>query len=223
MKPFKLFFPAILLMLSLNSVSQNVRLNAYTAGVFDDKFDSYYDPTNYYNGVVKGGFQWGAGLEYMAHAAYGVELSYLHQSTHAPTTYYKSGVKTTNFDLSENYIMLGGNRYLRKPGSKVEGFGGAMIGVNFLNLDNPDNGNSSSKTFFAWGIKGGCNIWASEKVGIKLQAQLLSAVQSVGGGFYFGTGGTGAGLAAYSSMYQFGLGGGLVFKLGNPSASTQKK
>jgi hypothetical protein len=31
---------------------------------------------------------------------------------------------------------------------------------------------------------------------------------------YFGTGGAGAGLSSYSSMLQFGLGGGLVFKLG---------
>jgi hypothetical protein len=47
-----------------------------------------------------------------------------------------------------------------------------------------------------------------------LQAQLLSAVQSVGGGFFFGTGGSGAAVTANSSMYQFELGGGLVFKMG---------
>ncbi len=34
------------------------------------------------------------------------------------------------------------------------------------------------------------------------------------GGFYFGTGGVGAGVSSYSTMYQFGVGGGLVFKLG---------
>ncbi len=56
--------------------------------------------------------------------------------------------------------------------------------------------------------------WVKEKVGIKLQAQLLSAVQSVGGGFYFGTGGSGGAVMAQSSMYQFELGGGLVFKMG---------
>jgi hypothetical protein len=40
----------------------------------------------------------------------------------------------------------------------------------------------------------------------------MSAVQSAGGGLYFGTGGGGAGVSTYSSMYQFGLGGGLAFQ-----------
>ena len=47
-----------------------------------------------------------------------------------------------------------------------------------------------------------------------MQAGLLSAVQSVGGGVYFGTGGAGAGVSGYSTFYQWNLGGGLVFNLG---------
>jgi len=42
----------------------------------------------------------------------------------------------------------------------------------------------------------------------------LSAVQSFGGGLYFGTGGAGAGVTGYSTMYQWVLGGGLTYKLG---------
>jgi len=34
---------------------------------------------------------------------------------------------------------------------------------------------------------------------------------------YFGTGGAGAGVSSYSSMLQFGLGGGLCFALGGDS------
>jgi hypothetical protein len=209
----KLSFIVIVTMLAATSFAQNIRLNGYAMGVFNDKVDSYYDNTSYYNGTINGGFQWGTGLEFMVRKDYGVELLYLRQDTKAPITYYDNGVKNTDFDLGINYIMLGGTRYFRGAG-KVEGFGGAMLGIDAIGIDNPDNGKHSSKTFFAWGIRGGANIWASEKVGIKLQAQLLSAVQSVGGGFYFGTGGAGAGVASYSSMYQFGLGGGLVFKLG---------
>jgi len=55
---------------------------------------------------------------------------------------------------------------------------------------------------------------ASEKIGLKLTASLLSAVQGAGGGLYFGTGGAGAGVSTYSSMYQFALGGNLVIQLG---------
>ena len=48
---------------------------------------------------------------------------------------------------------------------------------------------SNSATKFAWGLRLGANIWASEKMAIKLQGQLMSAVQGAGGGLYFGTGG----------------------------------
>jgi hypothetical protein len=213
MKKCIAFFSALFLLVSVNAQSQGIRLNAYSSYVFDDQVDSYYDQTDYYNGTIKGGYQWGAGLEYMVRPNYGVELMYLRQDTKAPLNYYNNGVKFANFDLGINYIMLAGNRYFSKPGGMVEGFAGGMLGVDVTSVKNPTNGNSTTKTFFSWGFRGGANIWASEKVGIKLQAQLLSAVQSVGGGFYFGTGGAGAGVSTLSSMYQFGLGGGLVFKL----------
>jgi hypothetical protein len=64
---------------------------------------------------------------------------------------------------------------------------------------------------FAWGLKAGAIVWATPKFGVKLQAQLLSVAQSVGGGVFFGTGGASAGVSTYSSIYQFSLGGGLVY------------
>ena len=199
------------------------RINLYGGYVFDDKVDSYYDPTSYYNGTVKGGFQWGGGIEFLPHYNMGIELLYLRQDTKAPMNYYSGGVKYTNFDLGINYVLLGGNRYFQKPGGKVEGFGGFLVGVDIMSLKNPTNGNSGTKSKVALGLRGGGNIWASEKVGIKLQAQLLSAIQSVGGGFYFGTGGTSVGLTTYSSIYQFTLGGGLVFKLGTQQKAKGRK
>ncbi len=46
-------------------------------------------------------------------------------------------------------------------------------------------------------------------VSFKLQAYLQSIVQGAGVGVGFGTGGAGAGVITYSSMLQFGLGGGV--------------
>jgi len=221
----KTILSILMLAFFIPAVSQNIRLNAYSGYVFDDKVDSYFDANNYYNGKIKGGYQWGVGLEYLASPQYGIEISYLLQSTTAPTTYLQSGqlggVKTSNFDMKLNWIMLGGNRYMKKPGGKAEMFGGLMAGAVIVDFHNPDNGNDNSATKFAWGLKGGVNIWASPKVAFKLQAQLMSAVQAVGGGLYFGTGGAGAGLTSYSSMLQFGLGGGLCFALGG--ATTKPK
>lgn len=190
-----------------------IRLNLYSFYAFDDKVDSYYSKTEYFNGTIKGGFEWGGGLEFMMDPHQGIEISYLRLESNAPMTYYNNGVKNTTFDLASNYVMLGGNRYFG-GNDKVEPYGGLQAGMAIFNVENPENGRSDNATKFAWGAKLGLNIWASDRVGLKMQAGLLSAVQAAGGGFYFGTGGGGAGISTYSTFYQFNIGGGLTFRMG---------
>lgn len=193
-----------------------LRLNVYSMYAFDDKVDSYYSSTDYFRGTIKGGFQWGGGLEYMAARDQGVELSYLRLDTNAPMEYYNRNtnrVETANLNLATNYILLGGNRYFGTS-DKVEPYGALQAGMAIISAENPDNGTSGNSTKFAWGAKLGLNFWASDKVGIKIQTGLVSAVQGAGGGFYFGTGGVGAGVSTYSTFYQFYIGGGLTFNFG---------
>ena len=162
----------LLVFFFITASSQTTRLNGYAVYVFDDQFDSYYSNSDYYNGKFKGGLQWGVGLEYMPSPMNGIELVYLNQQTTAATNYWAPGQLTekhTNFDVGFNWAMLAFNRYMKKPGSKVEGFGGGMLGAAFINVKNPDNGNENSATKFAWGFRLGANIWASEKMAIKLQ------------------------------------------------------
>lgn len=216
----------ILLLLSLCSLSshaqgdggsgRSIRLNLYGSYAFEDGFDSYYDYGNYYQGTLEGSFQYGGGVEVELENSTYIELLYLRQDTHAPTQYYNGGLfdKYADFDVAMNYLMLGGSKSFRKPGSVFEGFGGLMAGIGIVNIENPATNFSENATKFAWGLKAGAIIWASNVVGIKLQGQMLSITQSVGGGMYFGTGGVGAGVSSYSSLYQFTLGGGLVFELG---------
>jgi hypothetical protein len=192
----------------------HLRLNGYTFYAFDDKVDSYYSSTDYYNGKIKGGFQWGGGLEYMVTPGQSVELSYLRLDTEAPMEYYDNRIKNTTFDVATNYILIGSNRYY-SLNPKVEPFAGLQIGMGIFNVDDQAaNSNlSGNATKFAWGAKLGVNIWATEKVGLKIQTGLNSAVQSAGGGLYFGTGGVGAGVSTYSTFYQFYVGGGLTFNM----------
>jgi hypothetical protein len=216
----KVFF--ILLITGLVSAvnAQNVRLNVYGGYVFDDHIDNGYSSSTagYFSGTVKGGFLWGGGLEFRLHDYYGLELLYQRLDTHAPVDYYPytgiGGVKNASVNLGVNYIMVGGMRSMQRPGSKAEPYGGFMLGMAIINADNPETETSSNATKFAWGLRLGTNIWASERVGIKLQMQLLSVPQGAGGGLYFGTGGAGAGITTYSTILQFALGGGLTFKLG---------
>jgi hypothetical protein len=220
----KKIFLCVLICTGLTAGAQNLRLNLYGSYAFDDRVESFNSNTSYFEGKIKGGFMWGGGLEYMVHPQYGVEISYVTLSTTAPMTYYSNqppaGVKTNTFDLNMGYLMIGGIRY-QPFNPKVQGFGGLQIGAAFMNVTRPATAvlgeASDNATKFAWGLRGGVNIFPggdAGKVGLKLQVGLLSAVQGAGGGLYFGTGGVGAGVSTVSSMLQFVAGGGLVFKFG---------
>jgi hypothetical protein len=213
--PMKKIILSIILCAGITGIAaaQNIRFNGYAEYIFDDNIDSYYSNTDYYDGKIKGGLQWGGGLEFMVDATKGIELKYLRRDATAPVEYYNNGILNKDFELAMNYILLGGTNYF-KTGGKVEPYAGFAAGVGIFTIKNAEAGNDDTATKFSWTVKLGTNIWLSEKVGLKLQADLLSAVQSMGGGLYFGTGGAGAGVSAYSTMYQWGLGGGLVFKLG---------
>lgn len=196
-----------------NSYSQSFRINGYGFYALDDDVEAI-SGNNYFRGTIKGSAIWGGGFEYNAIKDFGIELAYYRQDTEVPTDYYTGATNNKVFKLGGNFIMLGVNRYLTIPRSPIEPFAGGMIGLAIIENKEPMPGAESSETKFAWQLKAGVNIMATKQIGLKLQAHILSAVQSVGGGLYLGTGGTSAGLTTNSSMLQFGIGGGLVFKFG---------
>jgi opacity protein-like surface antigen len=214
-KLFILFFcTAGTCIFAQSSAKPELRLNVYTTYAFDDNnVNSYYSETSYFEGEVKGGFQYGAGLEIMPTKGLGAELAYLRLRSKAPMAYYDNGTQNTTFDLAQNFIFIGANRYFGMN-PKANPFAGLQLGMDILNVENPKDGNSNSAVKFAWGIRAGMNIQVNDNVTLKIQTGLLSAVQSVGGSVYFGSGGYGGGLAGFSSYYQFSLGGGISFNLG---------
>ncbi|OQP40975.1 hypothetical protein A4H97_15345 [Niastella yeongjuensis] len=212
---------AVLIIVSLVAgavYSQETRICGYGNYVFDDRVESYYSSTNYFNGVIEGGGMWGVGLEFKVHDEYGLEILYQRQDTKATVHYYdltSVGDKNGDVDLGVNWIMACGTRYLTEKRS-LEPFAGFMLGVAILDGTNPDNGNKQSATKFAWGFRLGTNVLVSERIGFRFQAQIQSATQAAGGGLYFGTGGAGVGVTTYSSMTQFVLGGGVFVRFGHP-------
>ncbi|MCF8713994.1 hypothetical protein JM658_04060 [Joostella atrarenae] len=213
----KKFYYLLVLFFGISSMqAQEFYVNFYGNYAFDDSFDSYYDYRAYYDGKIKGGFQWGAGLEYKPSQYMGFEFTYLRQDTNSPTryrTYNSIKEEVANFDLDLNYLLIGGNRYFSRPGSQFQGYGGLMAGMAIANLYNPNNGRSSDATKFSWGAKLGGIYWMNDYFGIRMQAQLLSVVQGASGGFYFDVYGPQATVVTYSTFYQFSLGGGVVFSL----------
>jgi hypothetical protein len=202
----------ILFLFQTTVYSNEKRINLYGGYVFDDKFESYADYYNYYNGKISGGFQFGAGLEFKTFSDFGWELLYIGQSTSAPTYSSDSGYQNNTYDLSLNYALLAGNKYFQKENSKVEGYLGFMIGALFAEAKNPLTDVSNSAVKFSWGVRLGANYWVSDKVGIRLQTQLLSSVQSAGGELYFGSAGYTYGATTASSMLQFSFNTGLIFR-----------
>lgn len=197
-------------------MGQHARLNFYSAYVFDDGFDVVNDANTYYNGTVKAGYQWGAGLEYLFNPNSGAELLYLHRGTTVPANFkFGTGTQTRSetFNLKHDFIMLSGDGHFAKHGSKAEGYAGIMAGVLLSNLEAPSLGKSSNNTNFAWGGRIGSNIWFSPKLGLKLQAMILSASRATGGDYYWSWYGP-IYLTSYSTLWQFSLGGGLTLKLG---------
>ena len=194
--------------------AQNLRLNAYGGYEFGDNIDYYASQNAYYNGEVSGGFQWGFGAEYMVQPTVGIEAKWLHQDATMPFTWYDNGVESKTFDLGINYYLLDGNYYFHTGNSMIEPFASFGIGVGVVGVKNPISGSSqSNKTGFAWALKAGTNIWFSQKIGLKLQASLMDVSKAAGGYYYLG-GSVAVNSYAYVNLLQFGLGGGLTFRLG---------
>jgi hypothetical protein len=194
-----------------------VRINLYGGYVLDDKFESFENPYNYFNGKIKGGFQYGAGVELVLPPFNGVELLYIGQQTTAPTSYYPEnstpGETTKVLDLTFNYLLVGFNRYFLKEGSKVEPFGGLAAGVLLANAHDPATNADRDATKFSWAIRAGANFYMSEKFGLKFHTMLLSTTQAAGGTLYFGSGGYGPGTTTASSMLQFSFSAGIVYRI----------
>ncbi|SHO64367.1 outer membrane beta-barrel protein [Algoriphagus zhangzhouensis] len=212
----KLSLIALFIFSSTFLMAQELRLNTYAGYIFKDQVDSYYSSSSYFNGTIQDGLRWGLGLEYHIPDRGAIEIQYLRQDTSAPTTYLDEGIfnqiQNTTFDLGINYIFINGTRYF-PVSEQVEPFAGAGMGLGIFGVDNPDNGNSNSATKFSWQVRGGSNFWLAENIALRVQASLVSATQAIGGGLYFGTGGVGGGLSSYSSLLQFGLEGGIVFRI----------
>ncbi|MDH4057174.1 MAG: hypothetical protein OEU76_00350 [Cyclobacteriaceae bacterium] len=201
---FSIWFMALA---SIAYAQPTITLLTFESYTFPDKFS-----TEYGNAKIEDGFQWGGGLEIGLEETMAIELIYQNLKTDAYYDAYSgSGTRERLIgNVGINYLMLGGTKYL-PLNDVIAGFGSLDVGVSWFNPSSSLG--SSSITKFALGGRLGVRFMASDKVSIRIHAQLLSPVQWAGGGFYFGTGGSGAGVSTGSTIYQFNLGGSLNFRL----------
>lgn len=192
--------------------SQELRINSYAAYTFDDRINIYD-----LRGNLNGGLFYGAGLEYIIPANFitnrigftnintnlGIELKY--QRISSMFDVYNTG-STVSTPYSSNYIMAGFNHYI--PLKVLEPYYGLDLGVSVLDIQSTD-----PFVKFAWGIKLGTNIALTPTVSLRFQADLKSIVESIDPQLNIGWGGVNPSISTYSTIYQFSLGGGLVFKI----------
>ena len=210
MKKFILFL-GVLFTMTNSLQAQHLSLNAYGGYAFDDKVDF----GNAY-AKFKGGFIWGLSLEGVSEHGSAIEVLYQYQSTTVPVyaKNYNGGgsdylLNPNNNAATISYLLLNGIRYF-KPHEKVDPYFGLGLGVAFAKAD--FTGNSTS--VFAWDIKTGIKIQASEKLGIKIGAQLLSALHQSGTEYYY-VNGIPYAYQSYGNIWSFGFTGGLVFNFGH--------
>jgi hypothetical protein len=64
------------------------------------------------------------------------------------------------------------------------------------------------------GFDGGVKIYLNDRIGIRLQTQLMMPLQYGGFSFYYGSGGGGSNMYVNSTIVEFGFTGGLIFRVG---------
>jgi hypothetical protein len=204
----KIPFLLTLLLASVVAYAQpSITLMTFESYTFADKFD-----TEYGSGKIGDGFQWGGGLEFGLSETAAIELIYQRLDADVYYDAYWSQGPSQRLDgsLGINYIMLGGTKYL-PVNEKISGFGTFNMGIGWFEPSSELETDGGSR--FSLGGRLGVRIMASEKVSIRLHTQLFSPVQWAGGGFYFGSGGSGAGVSTGSTIWQFNLGGSLNYRL----------
>ncbi|HPM29159.1 MAG TPA: hypothetical protein PLJ60_02385 [Chryseolinea sp.] len=190
------------------SAQPTITLMTFESYTFSDQFD-----TQYGYGEVGDGFQWGGGLEFGLSETTAIELIYQTMKTDAMYQGFDPNNilgKTYRGNIGVHYIMLGGTRYA-PLNDRISGFGTLNMGVGWFTPDASLEAESQAR--FSLGGKLGVRIKATEKVSLRIHGQVFSPVQWAGGGFYFGSGGSGAGVTTGSTIWQFNVGGSLNFRL----------
>lgn len=178
--------------------AQSIGLFGGGGYTFGDNFD-----TEFGYGRINESGHWNTGLIFNVNENYGIKLMFQQQPTTGKLTDFIYG--TGSGDVNVSYILAAGQRYL--PFSDAaKGYFGLQLGMAIFG--SPEASSTVEK--FAWGLDLGFEVNPSPVIGVRIGGQMLVPVQAFGGGFYVGTGGSGAGVSTYSTLWQFGFNGGLV-------------
>jgi opacity protein-like surface antigen len=177
---------------------------------------------NFYEGKLKAenNLNYGVAMDVKLAIDTQIELMWTQMGTTAQfEPYYGySNLATNSFDMNVGYIQIGSVREFDMD--KVKPFGVFTLGTTYFipkNVTYTDGEvvNIDPAWKFSMTLGGGAKIWLSDRVGIRLQGNLMLPMFWSSTGFAVGTGGSGFYVGGGTSMVQGDFTGGLIFALGD--------
>jgi hypothetical protein len=163
-----------------------------------------------YEVFIGDGFTYGGSLAFYPNKYFDVTLNYTRQDTKVDVYDYIFSGYDNDIPASVNNITLGfdRNQPINEMGTAF--FGGLNLGAAGLV---PKDNQYDDSWKFDLDLHLGAKIFPNPKVGIRLQAGLNFPVQYFGAAFTIGTGGSGAGVSANSTITQLYFLGGLIIRM----------
>ena len=137
------------------------------------------------------------------------EIMYTRIDTRATVEQRPDFIEEPLFDLAIQYFHLGAV-YQENVAKKITGFGAFTLGAT---LFSPKNSVYEDETRFSIALATGLKIYATERLGLRLQGRLLVPMFFTGGSLWCGGGGCAASVNGGSSLIQGDLGIGVMVRL----------
>lgn len=154
------------------------------------------------------GMSYGLGIDIPVDRFMQAEISWSMASSNVSLNQYLG----SNVTLTDLYIHTFQAGALIEPnkGKKVSPFGLLSLGAT---LFTPTDGKYDDEWRFSIALGGGVKVDLSDKVGLRFQGRLLIPMVFEGTSVYFGTGGAGVAVGAYTAFVEGDFSGGIFFRL----------
>jgi hypothetical protein len=206
MKKIKMLIAIVYISISYTTVAQSIEFRPIAVYTFRERF-----PISTGDVTIQDGGTYGGEVAFVANGKMDVNFTYLIQPTTLDIRRFPSFLGDYGNKANISFYQLGVNRNHLLPGNdKVIPYTGIKMGVGYLNLESDKY---YDVTRFTIGLNLGVKIMLSERVGLNMLGMLQTPVSGFGLAVTAGSGGVSTGISTYSYVFQFSLGGGLVFKL----------
>jgi hypothetical protein len=203
-----ILFAAAMICLPFIMFAQSVEVTPFGGYVFGGNMQGDYGDVH-----INDAAQYGGMISIAVSRAVDIDLIYNRSDTKAYVNYSTyNGYAQPSLDvpLSINYMHIGFTKNFR-----VNPTVSPFIGFNLGACDFAPKEDYSDAWFFSMGFNAGAKVYFGKRIGIRLQAQGYIPVQGTAFSMFVGTGGSSAGVSVYSTLFQFGFTGGLIFRLGH--------